>query len=358
MEIDSFLILKELIRDTSLLSGELFFKQVVATISRLFGADLVFIAYHKNPKSDAVDILGVWERGKELAPWSFSLPGTPCEVLYDPKHQREWKKIEVGGSVIINKDLRDRFESMKDTQYEVFIGVPLSTEEGIIGHVALFFEKKGILDTEMESIVELIELFSFRIQGELIRLISEKEKENTLQKLESLNLRLKLESITDPLTQIYNRRYFTSRNQEAFSQYKRDGMPYALLILDIDHFKKVNDEFGHNIGDQVLSRVASVLLANCRSDIELLFRIGGEEFAILCQKNITPSGLSEFTKRLNQVFRSYQIPELPGKQITVSIGASMPEKGDVSWNTLYSRADAALYEAKESGRDRAVIRCS
>lgn len=356
MEIDSFLILKELIRDTSLLSGEPFFKQVVVTISRLFQADLTFIAYQKNPKNDAVDVLGVWERGKELAPWSFSLPGTPCEVLYNTKHQSEWKKIEVGRSVIINQELRDRFESMKDTQYEIFIGVPLSTEEGIIGHVALFFEKKEIRD--MESIVELIELFSFRIQGELIRLISEREKENTLKELESLNLRLKLESITDPLTQIYNRRYFTSRNQEAFSQYKRDRMPYALVILDVDYFKKINDEFGHNVGDQVLCRVAAVLLANCRSGIELLFRIGGEEFAILCQRNITPSGLSEFTKRLNQVFRSYQIPELPDKQITVSIGASMPEEGDVSWNTLYSRADAALYEAKESGRDRAVIRCS
>lgn len=352
---DSFVVLKELLSDTAFLSGNQFFQTATRILSRLFEADFVFIAHLKDAGSAEMEVLGSWRGGKALGSWSFQLPGTPCSLLYEGQ-DKAWNSLRVGGSVCVSDALRCRFDSMRDTNYERFIGVPMKdARQQLIGHIALFFEKPWTSERERDHVVELVELFSYKVQSELTRYVVEKERLETLKQLEAVNQRLEREAVTDPLTHLYNRRYFSRRMQEAFSKFTRNTFPYSLLLLDIDHFKSVNDEFGHDVGDNALRQVATILFENCRKNVELLFRVGGEEFAILVEGELLPSTLQGFGERINHMFRTTPLNELSGRALTVSIGGAFPVQGDASWNALYRRADAALYEAKHAGRDRTFV---
>jgi diguanylate cyclase (GGDEF)-like protein len=126
-------------------------------------------------------------------------------------------------------------------------------------------------------------------------------------------------------------------------------------LLDVDHFKQFNDNFGHDAGDRALRHVAEILRTNCRGDVELLFRVGGEEFAILCQGRLSSHTLHSFGERINQAFRASPPSGVAAKALTVSIGGAIPIGADETWEGLYKRADSALYAAKNKGRDRTVI---
>jgi len=355
MAIDRYRMLKALLRETSLLTGGEFFCRATKSLSRLFDASFVFIAHLKDRAVGEMDVLGACNKSKLLERWSFRLPGTPCSLLYATNVDPEWKTSRIGGPVCVNDNVSVLFESTRGTRYQAFIGIPLhDAEQALIGHIALFFERP-LAPEEGEQLVELAELFSFKVQAELNRSFSEQQTKAALQELRLANERLVEEAITDHLTGLYNRRYFSRRMQEAFGRFKRNRGSCALLVLDVDHFKDFNDTFGHDAGDHALRHVAALLRANCRTDVELLFRIGGEEFAILCQGRLSGPTLLRYGDRINQAFRT-QPPQNAGDgPLTISIGAAFPAATDTTWEDLYKRADMALYAAKSEGRDRTVI---
>lgn len=356
MKYDTYGILKELLRATAPLTGAAFFDAANALTCRLLEADFAFIAHQPDAASTKIEVLASHRHDKDLGRWSFDLPGTPCSLLYGQGQPVDWADFHIGGAVSINQDVYRRFESTRNTQYQTFIGIPLrDTDQRMIGHMALFFENPVLDHAKRMQIVELAELFSIKVQAELIRTLSERMREHTLKALSEINQRLVSETTTDHLTDLHNRRYFAQRMREAFGRFRRTGVGYALVILDVDHFKLINDRFGHDAGDMALQHVARVLEANCRANIELLFRIGGEEFAILCQGELTPQSLEQFGHRLNQAFRSSPIQSVGGLSLTVSAGGAFPLREDTSWSDLLKRADAAMYVAKRSGRDRTFI---
>ena len=160
---------------------------------------------------------------------------------------------------------------------------------------------------------------------------------------------LERQASRDHLTGAYNRRAFDAALRQAMLQAEQAGQPLALLLLDIDHFKAVNDRHGHDLGDRVLQSMARRLGNSLRSS-DLLARWGGEEFAILLPG--TPlSGAQVFAERLRS--RVAERP-LQGLSITVSIGISGFRPGEGS-DALLGRADSALYRAKRGGRDSVVI---
>jgi diguanylate cyclase (GGDEF)-like protein len=265
--------------------------------------------------------------------------------------------MRLGSTVAIAEDVCRRFASTQDTTYEAFIGVPLwNSDQKMIGHVALFFER-GLTDgDERRFMLELVELFSYKLQAELNRMLLEQTRENILEELEKANERLALDTITDSLTQLYNRRYFNQRMQQAFARFKRSGEHYALVLLDLDYFKNLNDAHGHDVGDAVLRKVAEVFSENTRAEVEVVFRIGGEEFAILCHGPIHAEALRDLGNRINRSVRNLDFTanqrEIP---ITVSIGGALPKADDLSWDANYVRTDVALYTAKSEGRNRTVV---
>jgi len=168
-------------------------------------------------------------------------------------------------------------------------------------------------------------------------------------------------SVTDELTGLFNRRGFSQLGEREIERASRFERPLAVLMLDIDHFKKVNDTYGHPIGDQVLRALAACIRQGIRR-IDVVGRYGGEEFTLLLPETDLPVAI-QIAERLRQSVAELAIPIPQGKdgstpisiRITVSVGVAflLPDVPNLS--VLIHRADQALYRVKDSGRNRVVV---
>lgn len=169
-------------------------------------------------------------------------------------------------------------------------------------------------------------------------------------------LRQELERLasTDPLTGLYNRRVFMERLGEQASRFRRYGNPASAVLLDVDHFKSVNDTFGHDFGDTVLVGLARLLGEGVRDGVDVVARFGGEEFVILLP-DTDAAAAAELAERLRATFagHSFESPAGP-RQFTASFGVATLTRDD-GVTTLLHRADEALYRSKADGRNRVTV---
>jgi diguanylate cyclase (GGDEF)-like protein len=169
---------------------------------------------------------------------------------------------------------------------------------------------------------------------------------------------LQYENITDHLIGIYNRRYLDRRIAEEISRAHRYTLPLSMMLLDIDHFKAVNDNYGHQMGDQVLKRLGELLLNRVR-DTDIIARYGGEEIAILLPQTGASCAL-DLAERLRQaVETSIMVPadednNTEAITITVSLGVTCLDRQVSDSQIFIQRADEALYQAKSDGRNRVI----
>ena len=168
----------------------------------------------------------------------------------------------------------------------------------------------------------------------------------------NLKEEFKLLANTDPLTNLYNRRFFISQAIREFQRAKRYALAMTLISIDIDHFKKINDQHGHPVGDEVLIAVAEQLKSSLRGS-DILARIGGEEFSILLPETTIDSAIV-FAERLKETQSRLGITgNWPGQiNLSLSIGVSSLLTSDQTFDSLFSRSDKALYQAKNKGRNR------
>jgi two-component system cell cycle response regulator len=172
--------------------------------------------------------------------------------------------------------------------------------------------------------------------------------------LASANARLAELAVTDPLTGLFNRRHLFEEMEREFARAKRYNRPLACFMLDIDHFKMVNDTYGHPVGDRVLVLVADVIRGALRNT-DIPGRFGGEEFMILAPETAIDSALvvAERVRAKIAERTTAGRPQVPS--VTVSVGVATTEHADASSMTeLVRLADEALYRAKSEGRDRAI----
>lgn len=172
--------------------------------------------------------------------------------------------------------------------------------------------------------------------------------------INSLRHQHELEKIAniDGLTGLYNRRWMNEFFKRQINRAKSDKKPLVLMLVDLDHFKKVNDQYGHVVGDEVLSSVASVLPHQFRPT-DLLARFGGEEFAMILP-NTDLEQATQIAERVRIAIESTRVEFYPDIQLTLSLGvASLLPNDDM--NSLLARADRALYQAKKNGRNRVEI---
>lgn len=160
---------------------------------------------------------------------------------------------------------------------------------------------------------------------------------------------------TDPLTGLLNRRRFLERLTEEHARFQRvPERPYGLLMLDLDHFKRINDGHGHAVGDAVLRHVAQVMLHTLRR-ADVVGRVGGEEFAILLP-DTPPAEAAALAERLRLALAHQPLPaHLPPLTLTASLGLDTVRPADLSHEALLLRADHALYAAKQAGRNRCEV---
>jgi len=182
-----------------------------------------------------------------------------------------------------------------------------------------------------------------------------------LQTTEDVSRLVKLEheNITDPLIGIYNRRYLDRRLEEETNRALRYKLPLSILMIDIDHFKRINDTHGHQIGDQALLYLGKLLTDEVRN-LDVVARFGGEEFAIIAPETPTLTAV-ELAKRLHQHIGTHplMITNNRGEKLeikmTVSIGVASLSYDNNNPQKLLKSADEALYQAKQNGRNRVYL---
>jgi diguanylate cyclase (GGDEF)-like protein len=158
---------------------------------------------------------------------------------------------------------------------------------------------------------------------------------------------------TDPLTKLLNRRTFCAFARDTMDQYRRYGRSFAILMIDIDHFKGVNDLYGHPVGDLVLQRVAAVIGLEVRPS-DKAARFGGEEFAVLLRE-VTAEQAVEVAERIRVAISSTTVrTRNQDIFVTVSIGVALPVRTERDVDEVIGRSDIALYSAKAGGRDTVV----
>lgn len=212
----------------------------------------------------------------------------------------------------------------------------------------------GSMKTLIDAILNMYENLSIKA----INLIRERKArikaENELKKV---NKKLEKLSITDQLTNLKNRRYFDEVFEKEFAQAKRNKTVFGIMIFDIDYFKKLNDTYGHQKGDEALVTVAAAILKVCKRPNDFCFRIGGEEFAIIItnEKIDTPEQLA---KILQEEVAALKIPNENSEisdYLTLSIGieSKIPDEND-SVDSILKIVDDRLYKAKDLGRNTIV----
>lgn len=197
------------------------------------------------------------------------------------------------------------------------------------------------------------------INGVRKAFLDDLEKQRQRDELASLNLRLAMQASTDALTEVGNRRAFDLALQEHWQRMQRSGVPFSLLLLDIDFFKPFNDHYGHQVGDQCLHEVARCISASLRHGQGQVYRYGGEEFVILLQIADTEE-LASLAERLREQVASLAIEHRHRpdglNQLTISLGACTTQAAGIEQaGNLFANCDRLLYQAKQLGRNQACI---
>lgn len=210
----------------------------------------------------------------------------------------------------------------------------------------------GQFNMMREQLNRAHEKLQSRIEAADARLLeTNKALRQQSDELRDMNRKLIELSITDALTGLYNRRHFEEVILQELAHSKRQSLPCSLMIIDIDHFKRINDSYGHAVGDEVLRSFAQVIRGSIRQQ-DIPCRIGGEEFLVACRHTSEQEAM-RLAERLRQAaeFSPFQLDDIV-IPFTVSIGVTTHEGDATSLEDVFKHADRALYHSKESGRNR------
>ena len=230
-------------------------------------------------------------------------------------------------------------------QLETYIGVPLLVDGeryGTINFTASEPRERPFSQTEQE----LIRQFADWVGHEIAR------EQDHIALMEA-QIRLERIASIDDLTGVLNRRAFMERASTEVARFRRTGRKFTAVMIDIDHFKSINDTFGHSTGDDVLKKFAAIISDALRA-VDVFGRVGGEEFCIILDSTENDDALMVCERIRQQVAEQCRVDPITW-DITCSMGLATVSKEDVEFSTLMQLADHALYKAKETGRNRCLF---
>jgi diguanylate cyclase (GGDEF)-like protein/PAS domain S-box-containing protein len=171
--------------------------------------------------------------------------------------------------------------------------------------------------------------------------------------LQAANAKLAHESSHDALTALPNRRTLSRRGEQAAITLRQSRKLYGLILLNVDNFKHVNEDYGHDVGDDVLRTLGHILSTQLRNSSDMAARLGGDEFAVLCFGDVNEQTLHDVAERIHVQIGKAPLATPKGLlRFTGSFGLALSIADDSDWKSVYGRADAALREAKHAGKDR------
>lgn len=265
--------------------------------------------------------------------------------MLQQKRQLESKIAELSVKEQTLKKLNKNIDINKDVLKQQ--NTELQKKKEIINKKEQTISEQRILLFLAISAIVIISIFVYST----VRLSRMQKKANN--KLNRLNDQLYELATTDSMTQLFNRRHFIESAQLQIVQLQRTEVDGAVLMLDIDDFKNVNDTFGHAMGDEAIIQVASILKNNLR-EYDFVGRIGGEEYAMLlssCELDKANQIAERIRKKIAELLISHQQNTI---KLTISIGLTMIQKDDKDIEKTLQRADAYLYKAKSIGKNRVV----
>ena len=268
--------------------------------------------------------------------------------------------IQSGKSSIV-EDALESFESSSVMSLKIrsVMCTPLISRGNILG--AIYVENRSERNLFEEDDLELLENFAalaaVSIENTVLIEDLDARVEARTNDLARANVRLHELSITDSLTGIFNRHHFFDLAEKELLRAERHQRHLSVVMIDLDHFKKVNDEFGHQVGDQVLQAVATRIHKNIRT-IDIFGRYGGEEFVLLFP-DTDLSSATKMAERLLALISAQPIDTQQGQvQVTISLGVAGHDPAKrITLDTLLDCADQALYDAKKAGRNQISIYC-
>ena len=190
-------------------------------------------------------------------------------------------------------------------------------------------------------------------EGTIVGAVEVFHDDSRYRALEERSLAAEQRSLTDTLTGLANRRQLHNHLQRRWDQFRRYGYGFAVLFVDVDHFKAINDRYGHTAGDEVLTMVASTM-KSCTRPSDVVGRWGGEEFLIVANETDTSAAFALAERLRSLIGSSWTYAGEDAVSVTASVGVAVAAP-DESVDTLVARADHAMLEAKRSGRDRSVV---
>ncbi|OGR83023.1 MAG: hypothetical protein A2901_01825 [Elusimicrobia bacterium RIFCSPLOWO2_01_FULL_54_10] len=248
-----------------------------------------------------------------------------------------WNAIRLKNPVSLAKFSRSRFSVPGISgrhEGDNAIVIPLTAKDITLGVLNLNNPfPDGLSENNMSNIIRISNHLSMAMYNLIL-----------LRHIENL-------TITDELTQIYNRRYLWQGLHLQAEAFARHGRPFSVLMIDIDHFKKVNDLYGHSTGDLVLKKTAQHLGLHLRA-VDFLCRFGGEEFVAVFAETSGETALT-LAERIRESFAAQKIPIGDGREISATVSIGITEYAKIeNISDLIDRADRALYKAKENGRNQ------
>jgi diguanylate cyclase (GGDEF)-like protein len=249
---------------------------------------------------------------------------------------------------LVDQNSFSRVDIIQNTGLKTVFAIPITTKEKVLAIMCFFLRSSLPYNGELVDLVKAVAV-------ELSGFIELKQTEEALKVANKELLRL---ANIDGLTEIGNRRCFDESLNHEWLRMKRERLPLALLLADIDYFKLYNDYYGHQAGDECLRTVAQVMVQCCQRPADLVARYGGEEFAILLP-NTDVEGAVFIAQKVQLEIEKMAIPHqysAVSQQVTLSIGVvSMIPSNDVTPEMMIAAADQALYRAKAQGRNNYCV---
>jgi diguanylate cyclase (GGDEF)-like protein len=263
---------------------------------------------------------------------------TPCTPPGEriPASQEPWSRVIATNGTVIEKDLSAAPESSRLFKESASrMSIPLISFGQTLGVLTLHSSQRNAFrESELQSLEAVADICA-----------------NSIQNAHYVE-RVKQLAYLDGLTGIFNRRFFELRIMEEIERARRYGTGMAVIMADIDQFKRLNDEFGHLLGDEVLRQVSSLFHQQLRK-IDVVCRYGGEEFAILLTQTNAAQAIA-IAEKLRRLVEGFQFPGVP-RTVTISAGvAAFPTHGKTR-DEVIRAADNGLYAAKQAGRNRACL---
>ncbi|OQY18170.1 MAG: hypothetical protein B6I36_07570 [Desulfobacteraceae bacterium 4572_35.1] len=319
-----------LIESTVGYTGAECYHRIASALCHWFDADCAIVAQLLG--DGTLSLLAKVKDGVLITREPLCMKGTPCE------------KVITDGACLFEDGLQEHFPDnalVNELEAQGYAGMPVHSHTGEIIGVLSVLSRQPI--KRMERAEDVLTIMASRVSAEL-------EREQSEQRLRENETHLEFLAYHDVLTELPNRQLFRDRLQHAISRASLSGSQVAVLFLDLDRFKKINDSLGHELGDQLLCEVAN-RLKRCAGDVDTVARLSGDEFAIIVDHVVGVENVIVIVEQIRKALSDVITIEDYKLFVTASIGVSLYPRDGETVVALLKGADAAMFEAKDLGRD-------